>query len=151
MRQQHNSGLGRHIVEVSRTHSIRHTHPAALQRTRDQFLAEADTDIKQNKLKRRTTMPSAEFEPVVLAIEQPYIYVLCCSRTLSGLRICSVRGTFMQIRNKNHFKNLGNIRWWWCPVTEKRALFSVTAAEVRPQNCIWRSEKTHLPKGCVLF
>ena len=116
VRQQHKSGLGRHIVEVSRTHSIRHTYPAVLQRTRDQFFAEADTDIKHNKLKRRTIMLPAEFELVIPAIEQPHFYVLYCSRTLYGLTICSSRGTFMQIRNKNHLKKSetsygGGVQW----------------------------------------
>jgi len=42
--------------------------------------------------------------------------------------------------------NVGNRRWC-CPVTERRVSFSNTAEEVRPQNCNWRREKAHFPKG----
>ena len=83
-------------------HTQLDTHSVALQRTREQFLAEADIDITHNKLKRRRSMPSAGFEPVIPEIEQPHVYVLYCSRPLYDRRICSIRGTYMQIRNTNH-------------------------------------------------
>jgi hypothetical protein len=68
---QPKSGLGRHTVEVSRSHTNKHTHPAELLWTSDQFAAEAATYTIHNKHIRRTSIPSAGFE---LAI--PYIKLL---------------------------------------------------------------------------
>jgi hypothetical protein len=41
--QRPNSGLGHYIVEVSRSHTIRHTQPVGLLCTGDQLVAEAAT------------------------------------------------------------------------------------------------------------
>jgi hypothetical protein len=60
---QPNSGLGRLIVEVSRSHAIRHAHPLARLWKSDHLVAEAATYTTHNKHKRRTAVPSAEFEP----------------------------------------------------------------------------------------
>jgi hypothetical protein len=56
---QPNLVLGRLTVEVSRLHIIKHTHPAGLLWTSDQFVAEAATYTTHNKHNRRTSMPSA--------------------------------------------------------------------------------------------
>jgi hypothetical protein len=69
--QQTKSDLGLLIVEVSRTHTIRHTQPVGLFWTNDQLNAEAATFTTHNKHKTRTPMPSKGFEPMIPAIKQP--------------------------------------------------------------------------------
>ena len=61
--QQPNAGLGCLIVDVSRPHTIRHTHPIGIFWTSDKPVVEAGTDTT-HKYKRRTLMPSAEFEKI---------------------------------------------------------------------------------------
>jgi hypothetical protein len=74
--QHPKSGLGRFILEVTRSHTIRHTHtrPVRLLWTSDQLVAEAATNTTHNKHKRRTSMPWAGFEPAIPAIQQPQTY-----------------------------------------------------------------------------
>ena len=62
--------------EVSRSHTIRHTHPVGPLWTRDQLVAKASTYTTQNKHKRRTAMPSSEFEPLIPTIKWPQTYAL---------------------------------------------------------------------------
>jgi hypothetical protein len=50
---QPKSGLGHLTVEVSRSHTIRHTHPIGLLLTSDQLIAEVATYTTQNKHKER--------------------------------------------------------------------------------------------------
>jgi hypothetical protein len=63
MAQLPKSGLGRLIVEVSRSHTIRHTHTRAravgLLWTSDQHVAEAATYTTHNKHKKQTSKPLA--------------------------------------------------------------------------------------------
>jgi hypothetical protein len=89
---QPKSGLGFHIVEVSRSHTIRHTHththactrththththPVGLLWMRDQLVAQAATDITRNEYKRQRSMPSAGFEPAIPAIKGLQTYAL---------------------------------------------------------------------------
>ena len=74
--QQPSYGLGRLIVEVPRSHIIRHTHtkthrqPVELLWTTDWLVAEAATYITHNKQKERTAMPSAGFETGITVIER---------------------------------------------------------------------------------
>jgi hypothetical protein len=65
-------------VEVSRSHTIRHTHAHLvwLLWTRDRLFAQAATYTAHNKHKRRPFMFSAGFEPVIPAIEWPQTYAL---------------------------------------------------------------------------
>jgi len=60
--QQPSSGLGCFIVEVTRSHTIRQSHPAGLLWMRDQLVAETATYTTYNSHKRRTYMPSAKIE-----------------------------------------------------------------------------------------
>jgi hypothetical protein len=69
--QHSNKGLGCLVVEVSRSHTIRHLpQTVGLLWTSDQLVAEAATYKTHNKQKGRTSMPSAELEPTISAIEQ---------------------------------------------------------------------------------
>ena len=63
MAQQRNAGWGRHILEVSASHRIRHTHINSLDLlwTSDQLVAEAATYTTQNKHKRRKPIPFPQF------------------------------------------------------------------------------------------
>jgi hypothetical protein len=69
--QQPNSGLGRLFVEVSTLHSLTHTHIHTVERLgpSDQLVAEAANYTTHNKHKRRSSMPSAGFEPAIPGIE----------------------------------------------------------------------------------
>ena len=66
-----NSGLGRLIVQISSSLTIRrtHTHTVELLSTSDQLVAEADTYTSHNKHKRPTPMPSTGFESTISAVE----------------------------------------------------------------------------------
>jgi len=73
--QQLYLGLGQLIVEVSRSHTIRHTpQPVGLLWTIDQPV----TYTTHNKHKRLTSIPSARFEPAIPAIKPPRTYT--CDR-----------------------------------------------------------------------
>ena len=65
--QQSNSILGLLIVEVSRAHTDT-PHSGRLLWTSDQPVAESVTYATHNEHKRRTSMPSAGFEPTIPAI-----------------------------------------------------------------------------------
>ena len=73
MGQHSNSGLGRVIAEVSRSHAIRHTHTHTHTHTvgllwkSDQHIAEVATYTTHNRPK---SMPSAGFEPAIAAIKR---------------------------------------------------------------------------------
>jgi len=74
--QHPNTGLGRLIVEVSRSHTIRQTsQTVGLLWTSDQPVAEGATYTTHNKHKGRTSMLSAGLEPTISAIEQLQTYV----------------------------------------------------------------------------
>jgi hypothetical protein len=60
-----------------------HTQPVGLLCTSDRPVAEAATYTTHNKHKRRTSMPSAEFEPVTPGIKRPQTYAL--DRTTTGI------------------------------------------------------------------
>jgi hypothetical protein len=47
--QEPNVGLGRLFIDVSRSHTIRHTHPVGLLSTSDQLVAEATTYTTHTK------------------------------------------------------------------------------------------------------
>ena len=68
--QQYNSGPGRLNVQVSRSHTIRHTHPVGLLWTSDHPVTEAATYTTHNKHKTRTYVPSAGFEPAIPRINR---------------------------------------------------------------------------------
>ena len=88
--QQPESGLGRLIVKVSRSHTHRHTHPVGLLWTSDKLVAETATFTTHNKHKRRIFMPSAWFEPAIPAIERLQTYAL--DRTATGIGLECVWG-----------------------------------------------------------
>jgi hypothetical protein len=75
-------GPGRLIVEVSRSHTVAHTHSVRLLWTSDPLVTVAATYTTHNKHKRRTPMPSAGFEPAIPEIEPLQTYALV--RTDSG-------------------------------------------------------------------
>jgi len=58
------------MVEVSRSHTIRHMNHVGLLYSSYQLVAEVATYTTHNKHKRRTTIPSARFEPAIPAIER---------------------------------------------------------------------------------
>jgi len=68
------------IVEVSRLHTIIHTHTHSLLYRSDQLVAEAATCTKHIIQKRKTSTPSAGFEPAIPAIIRPQNYVLQTAR-----------------------------------------------------------------------
>ena len=73
---QPNLCLDRLIVEVSRSHTVRHAHPLRLLWTSDQFVVEVAAYTIHSKYYRQTSMRSAGFELQVPAIErsQPYAF-----------------------------------------------------------------------------
>jgi hypothetical protein len=73
--QQAKLGPGRLTVEVSRSHTIVHTHPVGLLCTSDQLVAEAATYTTHNKHKRWTSMPSGGIEPVIQEMKRLQTYV----------------------------------------------------------------------------
>ena len=90
MATQPNSGPGRPIIEVSRSHTIRHTHThththdVGLLRTSDQPVAEDATDTTHSKYKRRISMLPAGFEPAIPAVKQMQNYNFDCRATGIG-------------------------------------------------------------------
>jgi hypothetical protein len=82
--QQLISGLGCLIVELTRSHTIRYTHTRYDSK---QVISSSQRPLPtqtNNKHNRRTSMPSAEFEPAIPAIKRPQIYVLDRTATLIG-------------------------------------------------------------------
>jgi hypothetical protein len=79
---QLNSGLRRPIVEVSKSHTIRHTPGRS---PLDEWSAPRTDQYRRNTNKhtRRTSTHSAGFEPANPGIERPQIYVL--DRTATGI------------------------------------------------------------------
>jgi hypothetical protein len=75
-------GPDRLIVEVSRSHTVAHTHSVRLPWTSDLIVTVAATYTTHNKHKRRTPMPSAGFEPTIPEIKPLQTYALV--RTDSG-------------------------------------------------------------------
>ena len=81
---QSKSGLGLHMVEVSRSHTVRHTHththththPIWLLCTSIQIFSEAATYTTHNQNNRRTYMSLAGFEPAIPAIKLLNTYAL---------------------------------------------------------------------------
>jgi hypothetical protein len=74
--RQRKFGPDRIIVEVSRSHTIRHTQLVALRCTSDQLVAEDATYTTRNNHNRRKSMLSAGLEPAIPAIERPQVYAL---------------------------------------------------------------------------
>ena len=72
--QQPHCGLGRLIIDVSRSDTIRHAHPLGLLWTSDQFIVEVATYTIHSKYQRQTSMHSAGFEIQVTAIQWPQRY-----------------------------------------------------------------------------
>jgi hypothetical protein len=68
--QRPNSGAGRPIVEVSRSHITIHRHPVGLLSTNDDLVAEAAIYTTHNKHKRRTSMTLAVLEPAIPAVKR---------------------------------------------------------------------------------
>jgi len=71
-----NAGPGRLIIEVSRSHTVAHTHSVRLLWTSYLLVTVAATCITLNKHKRRTSMPSAGFEPAIPEIMPLQTYAL---------------------------------------------------------------------------
>jgi hypothetical protein len=68
--QQSNSGLGHLIVEVSRSHTIRHTHWVGLLWMINQLIAQTDTYTVHSMHKRRTIMLSVAFRVAIPAMKK---------------------------------------------------------------------------------
>ena len=77
-----NAGPDRLIVEVSRSHTVAHTHSVRLLWTSDLLVTVAATYTTYNKHKRRTPIPAAGFEPAIPDIKPLQTYALV--RTDSG-------------------------------------------------------------------
>jgi len=56
-------------------------HPVGFLWTGDQPVADAATNTTDNKYKRRTSMPSAGFEPTIPAIKRPKTWALARTAT----------------------------------------------------------------------
>jgi len=110
--QRRNSGRGRHILEVSRSHTIRHTHihPVGLLWTSDKLVAEAAAYASHNKYQRRTSMPSAGFESAIPAIKRLLTYALDSTATAIGN--CSLESDYKDflsgVKNYNG-SNVSNV------------------------------------------
>ena len=81
--------LGRLIGEVSRSHTIRHTHPVVLLWTSDLLVSEAATYTTHNKHKRRIPMLAAGFESPNLSSRAVDTYTL--NRTTTTIGCCIQR------------------------------------------------------------
>jgi len=70
--QKPKSGPGRLILDVSGSHTHKHldAHPAGLLWTSDQLFAQSATYATHSNRKKRTSMPSAGFEPATPAIKR---------------------------------------------------------------------------------
>jgi hypothetical protein len=69
-----NSAVSHLIVEVSRSHTIGHTHPVGLLCLSHKFATEVAIYTTHNRHKRWTSMPWARFELTILAVEQLQTY-----------------------------------------------------------------------------
>jgi hypothetical protein len=82
------SGLGRLVFEDPHSHTIRntnsHTHPLGFLWMSEQLVTEATTQTTNYIHKRPKSLPLAKFEPAILAIERPQIYVLDRAATRIG-------------------------------------------------------------------
>jgi len=76
MVQQLNSGLSSLTVEVSRSHTVRHTQTVAITCTSEQLVAEAAPYTTNNKPTRWISMPSAAFESASPAIKRSQTHAL---------------------------------------------------------------------------
>jgi len=82
--QHPNFCLGRLIVEISRSHTVRHAYPLRLLWTSDQSVAEAATCRAHNEHKRQTSMSSLGLKPALSAIERLQTYALDHTATGTG-------------------------------------------------------------------
>ena len=83
MAQQLSSGLGHHVFEVSKSHTIKHAHSSTLLNEEISPVAEDSTYTTHKKHNRRTAMPSTGFEPAIPAIEGRKTYAI--DRTAAGM------------------------------------------------------------------
>jgi hypothetical protein len=74
MVQQPHSDLRRLIVNVSRSHTSKHTQLVGLPWMGDQHFAEACTCQAHSKHKRQISLSSARSEPTIPAMKRPQIY-----------------------------------------------------------------------------
>jgi hypothetical protein len=81
--QQPNSGLGRLILEVSRSHKIRHTQLVGIHWTSDQLVAGTATFDNTQHSQRQTSLPPGGFEPTIPAREQSQTHAL--DRAATGI------------------------------------------------------------------
>jgi hypothetical protein len=80
-------GPWRLMFEVSRAHTITHTHLVGLFWTSDQLVAECRYLYNTQRAQETNIVPLAGFEPAIPAIKQPQTYAL--DRTVTGLEcIC---------------------------------------------------------------
>jgi hypothetical protein len=84
--QQPKSGIGRLLLEVSRSHSDTRQSVGLLW-TSDQSVAETSTWQHTNTHKRQTSMPPVGFEPTIPASARPNAHALHCAAT--GIGCCS--------------------------------------------------------------
>jgi len=85
-----NSGLGRLIIEISRSHTLdTRAHISEGSFKRVIRLSQRVLPKQHNKHKRRTSISSGGFGPAIPAINRPYTYVL--DRTV--IRICLIYDT----------------------------------------------------------
>jgi hypothetical protein len=78
-------------VEVSRSHTVIHTHPLGLLWTSDHLVADVATCTTHNKHKRRISMSSARFETPILALKRPQTYTLGQTDIGLGRFVCGSR------------------------------------------------------------
>ena len=91
--QQPSSGLGRLPVDVSRSHTITHTHIraracATCWDTSKRTISSSERPVNyttHNKHKRRRAKASARFKPAIPAVQRPQIYALDRRATGIGL------------------------------------------------------------------
>jgi hypothetical protein len=76
MAQKPNSGLGHHVFEVSRSHTIKHVHSRTPLNKEINPVAEDSNYTTYKKHNRRTGMPSTGFEPAIPQIKRSQTYTL---------------------------------------------------------------------------
>lgn len=99
--------VGRLIVEASRFDAVRNTRPVGLLRKSDQPVAGVGTYTTHNQRTRRTSMPSALFEPAIPAIKQLQTYALDRTATEIGQKVIPFRKNKYLVSNiqRLNFRN----------------------------------------------
>jgi hypothetical protein len=115
MEQQPNAGLGRVAVQFSTSYTTGQTQPLGLLHMSDQPVSETTTYTTHNKHNRRTSIPSAWFEPAIPANKQFQTYFL--ERTATGIVFRLITNIFPK---NSKWPNVKKLQWLYDKQKELR-------------------------------